>query len=209
MHFSNRTEAGRLLAGALETYKGNQVIVFALPRGGVVLGAEVARRLEAPLDLIIARKIGHPHSPEYAVGAVTEDGHLVRNEQEIVSLDPEWLDGAVKREQTEAKRRRLRYLRNRPGVTAKAKVAIIVDDGIATGLTMQTAIQAVKDRHPAKIVVAVPVVPSDTAQLLREQVNELVALEIPEAYLGAVGAYYDVFEQVDDATVIKLLDGPI
>lgn len=205
MRLRNRTEAGKLLAQSLEKYRGGEVVVYALPRGGVVLGMEVAKHLSVPLDLVIPRKVGHPLSPEYAVCAVTEDGHLVCNEAEIAGLDQAWLDKAVKKEQAEAKRRLLYYLSGRPAVPVKGKTAIIVDDGVATGLTMLAAIKEVKDRQPAKTTAAVPVIPADTARQLQSEVDEVVALDAPEAYLGAVGAYYDEFEQLSDEEVVQML----
>jgi putative phosphoribosyl transferase len=206
MRFRNRTEAGRLLAKALDKYRGEPCVVYALPRGGVVLGVEVAKYLDAPLDLVIPRKVGHPTSPEYAVCAVTEDGYLVCNQDEIERLDPEWLKRALEEQQAEAKRRRLVYLANRQPIDAKDRIAIITDDGVATGLTVLAAIQAVRNRQPAKIVLAIPVIPKDIAEQLKGFVDDVVALEIPDVYMGSVGAYYDEFDQTEDEEVIKLLD---
>lgn len=206
MRFKDRAEAGRLLADKLKSYANRQVVVYALPRGGVVLGAEVAQALNAPLDLLVPRKVGHPHNPEYAVCAVTESGVRVCNENETSLLDPEWLEDAVATEQAEAKRRRELYLQ---GSTlqddAAGKTAIIVDDGIATGLTMFAAVEEARKLGAARLVVAVPVIPQDTAQQLPAEVDEVVALEIPAVYLGAVGAYYDRFPQLEDPDVIRLL----
>lgn len=204
--FPDRKEAGQRLAEVLEKYNGEQVVVYALPRGGVALGSEIAKRLGAPLDLVIPRKIGHPTHPEYAICAVTEDGYLVCNQEEVARVDPEWLKAEVKKEQAEAKRRRLRYLEGRPEVSAEGKVAIITDDGVATGLTILAAIQEIKKRNPAKVVLAVPVLPRDIADTLEEQVDELAALDIPDNYKGSVGAYYGEFKQVEDEEVIRLLD---
>jgi len=205
MRFHNRTEAGQMLAKPLEQYRG-EVVVFALPRGGVVLGAEVARHLQAPLDLLIPRKIGHPSNPEYAVCALAESGHLACSPQALASLDAEWLEEAVKRERVEAARRRALYLAGRPPISAAGKTAIIIDDGAATGLTMIAAILDAKERRPAKIVVAAPVLSTDIAQLLHKYADEVTALNIPDFYLGAVGAYYEQFDQVDDDTVVEILN---
>jgi putative phosphoribosyl transferase len=205
MRFRNRQEAGYLLARALEKYKDADVVVYALPRGGVAVGIEIATHLHAPLDLIIPRKIGHPLHPEYAICAVTEEGFLVCNEEEIAHVDQGWLRTAVAQEQAEAKRRRLTYLSDRPAISAESRTAIVTDDGVATGLTIIAAIQEVRDRHPQKIVLAIPVVPKGIAEELRKHVDELVALEIPEVYLGAVGAYYEEFDQVSDDEVIEAL----
>jgi putative phosphoribosyl transferase len=206
MHFRNRQQAGQLLAKKLEKYRGQDVVVYALPRGGVEVAAEVADHLQAPLDLIIPRKIGHPLNPEYAICAVTEAGHLVCNAEEASSVDPERLSSAVRREAAEAKRQRLRYLQNRPPVDAKGRIAIIVDDGVATGLTTLAAGQEVIERNPDRIILAVPVIPTDATRLLERYVDDIVALEVPEVFLGAIGAYYDDFEQVEDEEVIALLD---
>src|SRR5688572_8936314 len=141
MRFKNRREAGKLLADALVGYKDEDTVIYALPRGGVVLGVEIASRLDAPLDLVIPRKVGHPDQPEYGVCAVTEDGHLVCSRQEISGLDPSWLTAEVQKQQAEAKRRFKEYLTDVPHVDAEGKTAIVVDDGVATGLTMLAAIE--------------------------------------------------------------------
>lgn len=205
MLFRNREEAGRLLAQALMRFAGTPLVVYALPRGGVVLGAEIAQALRGPLDLLIPRKIGHPKNPEYAICAVSESGQLVCNETERALVDAAWLAQAVARERAEAARRRERYLAGREAITVTGKTAILVDDGIATGLTMRAAIAEVTLRHPARVIVAVPVIPAETAELLREEVDEVVALEIPEIFLGAIGAYYADFAPVSDEEVVRLL----
>lgn len=206
MRFKDRTEAGKLLAKALEHYKGTQGVVYALPRGGAVLGTEIAGALAMPLDLLIPRKIGHPQNPEYAICAVTMDGEPICNPEEVGTVDEAWLQTAIEEQRTEAKRRRDLYLKDRQPVPVHGKTAIIVDDGIATGLTMLAALDEVGSRHPEKIVVAIPVVPSDTAHALMQQTDELVALDVPEVYMGAVGSYYDHFDQVEDDEVIQLLN---
>jgi adenine/guanine phosphoribosyltransferase-like PRPP-binding protein len=141
MRFEDRTHAGRLLADALRDHAAQDVVVLALPRGGVVVGVEVARALSAPLDLVIPRKVGHPDFPEYAIAAVAEAGDVVANEQETARVDRGWFERAVAAEQAEAARRRASYLGGRPAVELTGKTAIIVDDGIATGLTMQAAVR--------------------------------------------------------------------
>ncbi len=205
MRFRDRTDAGKKLAKALEKYKDQPGIVYALPRGGVVLGAEIARHLELPLDLIIPRKIGHPLSPEYAICAVVESGELVCNEWEVSHVDQTWFKQTVEHERREAQRRRELYLAGRQPYSAEGKTAILVDDGIATGLTMEVAIRDARARRPARVVVAIPVSPKDTAERLSKQVDAVVALDIPDYYLGAVGAYYDYFEQVSDEEVVELM----
>jgi len=205
MRFANRQEAGRKLAEALEPFRGQAGVVYALPRGGVPLGREVARRLGMPLDILIPRKIGHPMQPEYAICAVPEQGQRVCNPREEASVDPQWLAAAEDRERAEARRRRSLYGRaDAPSVAGR--MAIIVDDGIATGLTMRAAIRDADAREPAHVVVAIPVVPSETAATLETEADQLVALEVTDHYLGAVGAYYDSFPQVSDEEVIRMLE---
>jgi putative phosphoribosyl transferase len=205
MEFENRVEAGRRLAQALLKYRGQTGIVYPLPRGGIPLGVEIARALHMPIDLVIPRKIGHPLNPEYAIGAVCENGGMVCNEWEIAQIDPRWFEQKVKSERQEARRRRERYLGGRAPLPAAGKIAILVDDGIATGLTMRAAIRDLKQRQPARVVVAIPVTPTDAAEALRREVDELVALDVPDFYLGAVGAYYRDFSQISDEEAIELL----
>ena len=203
--YRDRTEAGRRLADALINYKRQPVVVYALPRGGVVLGVEVARALEAPLDLIVVRKIGHPLSSEYAIGAVAEDGYVVTNPVETATLDSRWIERAAAAELKEARRRRALFLRNRSPVEVKDKIAIIVDDGLATGLTMQAAIHEIRKRGPRSVIVAVPVAATETVNDIRPQVDELVVLYIPGGFFGAVGSYYEFFDQVSDEEVVDLM----
>jgi putative phosphoribosyl transferase len=204
MIFKDRVDAGRKLALALTHYKRENLVIYALPRGGVVLGAEIARSLDAPLDLIIVRKVGHPFSPEYAVAAVAEDGHTVVNQADLDAVDKAWFEQNVEIERQEARRRRELYTHGRRSVSAKDKVAIIVDDGLATGLTMFAAIQEIRHSNPSKIVVAVPVGPPEAVQELKKVVDDVVVLcVVPN--LGAIGAFYSRFDQVSDDEVIELL----
>ena len=203
--FRNRAEAGRRLAQALRDYRDQEGIVYSLPRGGVPLGVEIARSLHMPIDLVIPRKLGHPCNPEYAIGAVCENGGMVCNEWEVSQVDPSWFQEKVRSEREEARRRRERYLDGRAPLPVQGKTVILVDDGIATGLTMRAAIRDLRQRQPARIVVAVPVAPEDTAAILKQEVDELVVLDIPRLYLGAVGAYYEDFSQITDEEVIELL----
>ncbi len=206
MIFKNREDAGRQLVAALSHYRGRPGIVFPLPRGGVVLGVEVARALSMPLDLIIPRKIGHPANPEYAICALAEDGTLLCNPDEAEQVDTKWLHDTVAREHQEAVRRREHYMQGQAPLDAAGKIAILVDDGIATGLTMQAAIHDIRQRQAASIVIAIPVVPADTCDRLQADVDEVIALDTPARYRGAVGAYFEDFTQVTDAEVIELLN---
>lgn len=207
MYFRNRSEAGKLLAQALLKYKGQDVVVFALPRGGVVTAVEIAKALDAPLDLILAHKIGHPYQPEYAIAAISENGHTIGTSHELQRIDKKWFEEEKNLQMKEIKRKREKYLKGREEIPLKNKIAILVDDGIATGLTMRVGIVELKHRHPKKIVVAVPVAPKSTADLLRSEADEFVAVEVPEnhRFLGAVGAYYDDFSQTEDEEVIDIL----
>jgi putative phosphoribosyl transferase len=203
--FLNRTDAGRQLAQALVRYRGQEVVVYALPRGGVVLGVEVAQTIGAPLDLIVVRKIGHPLQSEYAVAAVAEDGYVVSNSSESVTSDSLWFARATAAELNEARRRRRLFLEGRPSIPVIGKIAIIVDDGLATGLTMLAAIHEIRKRGPKKVIVAVPVGAADTIDVLRHEADEVVALYVPDGWFGAIGSFYQNFDQVSDEEVIALL----
>ena len=205
MLFHDRYDAGKRLAEKLEAYRGQNVEVFAMPRGGVPLGAEIAGSLKVPLNLIITKKIGHPHNPEYAVGAVSEMGSVVYNQDEISEISPLWLEQEIKNLREEINRRRSVYLPGRCPTDLGGKTVVIVDDGIATGYTMAAAIEDLKKTKPTKIVVAIPVVPEEIALRIAGSVDELVSLRIEKFYLGAVGSYYENFSQLQDAEVIALL----
>ncbi|MCR4324431.1 MAG: phosphoribosyltransferase family protein [Candidatus Curtissbacteria bacterium] len=211
MYFKNRADAGQKLAQKLKKYKGRDIVVYALPRGGVVTANEIAKCLNAPLDLIITRKIGHPYISEYAIAAVAENGHIVKNEEEVKAVDQVWFRQETKNQRQEAKRRRELYLGTKASISPEGKIAILVDDGIATGLTMRVAILELKHRHPKKIIVAVPIAPKDTASQIGAEVDEFVALDIPSMYefLGGIGAYYDEFLPVEDNEVIKIMKGEV
>lgn len=204
MFFQNRTEAGKKLAEVLKKYEAADAIVYALPRGGVVVGAEIAHELHAPLDLVVTRKIGHPAEPEYAIAAVSENGELVSNQQEISQVDQDWFKQEVQNQIAEAKRRRATYM-GKPMLSPAGKVALLVDDGIATGSTMLAAIKELKRFTPKKLIVAVPVSPADTALEIKKQIDEFVCLNVDPAYLGSVGAYYSSFPQVEDEEVVEIL----
>lgn len=204
-YFKNREEAGERLAALLKKFKSNDAVVVALPRGGVVVGDKVAKILNLPLDLIIVRKIGHLFSPEYAIAAVSESGQMVGNKSELTEVDENWLKKEVEKEKNEANRRRDLYLKGKKRIDLGGKIAIIVDDGMATGLSMLAAILDVRAMKPKKIVVAVPVAPRDVSEKMNEEVDEFIAVMIPSYFFGAVGAYYDSFEQVTDDEVLEIL----
>ena len=205
MRFKNRSEAGIQLAVLLQKYAGDNLVVYALPRGGVPLGVEIAKKLHAPFDLLITKKIGHPGNPEYALCAIAEEGEPICNEDDIGYIDNHWLQEEIERVRNEIKRRREKYFGEITHPDIEGKTAIIVDDGIATGYTMLAAINEIKRRKSGKIVVAIPITPEDTARELRKITDDLVSVEIDPFYLGAVGAYYDDFSQVEDEEVIYLI----
>jgi putative phosphoribosyl transferase len=187
------TRAGRRGAGAAPRRRGG--------------GGGGGPRAAAPLDLVIPRKVGHPDYPEYGIAAVAEVGDVVANETETSRVDRGWFERAVAAERAEAARRRVAYLGGRPAMDLAGRTAIVVDDGIATGLTMRAAVRDVRHRGAARVVVAVPVAPADAVADLRGSVDEVVTLLAPEAYEGAVGAYYRSFGQVGDDEVVRCLAG--
>lgn len=204
--FADRIEAGKQLGALLQHDQYANPVVVALPRGGVIVGAEVAKALGCPLDITISRKIGHPMNPEYAIGAISEHSHVVGDRFAWDSVDQAWLTQAIEDQKTEIGRRRQRYLRGRAPIELAGKTVIIVDDGIATGSTMMTAINEVKLQSPAKIIVAVPVAPKEQASIIRKLVDEFTVISVPDGFYGAVGAYYKDFEQTSDSEVIAALD---
>jgi len=206
MIFQDRTQAGQRLAQSLARFKGRDVLVYALPRGGVVVGAEVAAQLNVPLDMIIPLKIPHPMSSEYAIGAVTETGQPVWNQSELGFTEPGWRLSKISLAREDAKRRRTKYLGDRASLNPKGKVAIIVDDGIATGLTMIAAIKDVLRQRPVAVVVAVPVAPEAASEQLAPYIDELITLHVPTDYFEAVGKYYENFPQVTDEEVLACLE---
>jgi putative phosphoribosyl transferase len=202
--FTDRRDAGRKLADSLNNYRGQDVVVYGVPRGGVIVAAEVARSIGAPLDLVITRKVGHPISGEYAIAAVGEDGVAFTNPEELQSIDRQWFNKQVLAQQAEARRRRQAYLQDHGPITVKNKIAIIIDDGLATGLTMFAAIEDVRRRGPRKVIVAVPVAPPETVRRLRLVADEVVVVYSTPDF-GSIGSFYSNFDQVDDAAVIAAL----
>jgi predicted phosphoribosyltransferase len=207
--FHNRRDAGRRLAAALAGYKDRPAVVLALPRGGVPVAAEVASALKAPLDLILVRKIGAPMEPDLAMGAVVDGGApvTVRNEDVIAASGVSEQDFAAirDRELAEIDRRRQKYLGNRRPIDVAGRLAIVIDDGIATGATVRAALRATRTRSPQKLVLAVPVAPPETVAALRGEADEVVCLEEHE-FFAAVGLYYADFHQVSDREVIEILE---
>jgi predicted phosphoribosyltransferase len=207
--FHNRIDAGQRLAAALQHLAGKDVVVLALPRGGVPVAAQVAKSLAAPLDLLIVRKLGVPMQPELAMGAVADGDPpvVVRNESviQMIRVSEAEFGAVLARETAEARRRRERYLGARPRVALADRTIVVIDDGIATGSTMQAALRALRHGRPQRIVVAVPVAAADTLEMLRSEADEVVCLQ-PELTFGAIGASYEDFRQVSDEEVIDALD---
>lgn len=206
--FSDRKEAGERLAQALLRYKGDDVVVLAVPRGGVPVALEVAKALNAPLDIVLVRKIGAPSQPELAVAAVVDGEHAqtVRNAEvlEALGVSEDYMKRETARQLEEIERRRKVYLGDRTRPRIEGKTAIVVDDGIATGATIQAALLGVRLNRPKRLVLAAPVAPPDTVERLRGMADDVVCLETPEMFL-AIGQFYRNFDQLADDEVTDLL----
>ncbi len=205
MLYRNRDQAGRLLARELLPLKDEDPLILALPRGGVAVAAAVAIALDAPLDVLVVRKLGAPRQPEFGFGAVA-GGVRVLDESTValLELSEQQVAEVTARETAEVRRREKVYRRDRPPLEVEGRTVVIVDDGLATGGTAAAAIGAIGEMNPAKVVLAVPVAPPDTAMRLSEEVDDLVCLSTPSDF-GAVGRWYLDFEQTTDMEVIELL----
>jgi putative phosphoribosyl transferase len=210
MHFHDRHEAGQLLAKELAALRGRKdVIVLGVPRGGVVVAYEVAKALGAPLDVYITRKIGAPYNPELAIGAVASDGTLVLDHDliERIGVPDSYVQQETARQRQEIKRRLAAYRGSRPEADLHGRTVVLVDDGVATGATILASLRAIKACQPAQLILAVPVGPEDTIQVLASEADQVVCLYTPDLF-WAVGAFYAVFDQTSDAEVIQLLQEP-
>ena len=207
MQFIDRYQAGKKLAQALRRFKDIKgVIVLALPRGGVVLGAEVARLLRAPLDLVLVRKIGHPYNPEYAIGSVADGQEPILNPDEISEFNKGLISQKIETARLEIERKKdLYFEEGHVAPNLKDKIVLVVDDGIATGYTMKAAVSAVSAQRPKQIVIATPVASVSATELLKPADAQIVILDKPQNFLGAVGAHYLNFKEVDDNEVRTLL----
>ncbi|MBI2315162.1 phosphoribosyltransferase [Candidatus Daviesbacteria bacterium] len=206
MMFENRQEAGKELASKLLKYRGENPYILAMPRGGVPVGFEVAEVLHAPLDVIVVRKIGLFSNPEFGIGAIAEGGVRVLDQTTIgvIGIDEEEIEDTIKLEEEELKRRVRIYREGKPPPNLTGKTAILVDDGMATGITARAAIEAVKKLNPKKIVLASPVCALDTVESLKKIVDEVICLATPFEFM-AVGSWYRDFEQISDEEVVDLL----
>lgn len=203
MRFRNRVDAGNQLAQKISISRPDQTIVVALPRGGVSLGLEISNVHGIPFDVVLAKKIVHPLQREFAIGAVSENGEPILNEG--IDVDEKWIEEDTARVRMEIKRRRDQYNQFLTQHSLSGKDVIIVDDGIATGMTMFAAIESVKNQNPNRILVAVPIIPNDTNRILESMVDEVIAIEVPIHFKGAVGAYYQDFSQITDEDVENMI----
>jgi putative phosphoribosyl transferase len=207
--FEDRADAGRRLAQRLAARAGEAPVVVTLPRGGVPVGYEIARALNAPLDIIVVRKIGAPGQHELGIGALVDGDHpeTVLNEEllRLIDVSPEYLDREIKLELKEIHRREGVYRKGHPAVALQGRTVLVVDDGIATGASIRAALRGIKRRGARKIVLAVPVAAAETLHALRAEADEIVCLQSPESF-GAIGEFYRDFSQTSDEEVIDLLD---
>jgi len=206
--FKDRADAGKKLAKELSKYANrSDVLILALPRGGVPVAFEVAKELNVEMDIFIVRKLGVPGNEELAMGAIASDNIRVLNEDVVSSfqISEKTIDIVAVREIRELERRESAYRGKRPKPEIKGKTVILIDDGLATGATMRAAVAALKTKNPAKIVVAVPTAAADTCMFFKEKVDEIICVATPEPFYG-VGAWYDDFSQTTDKEVCDLLD---
>jgi putative phosphoribosyl transferase len=209
MSFTNRQDAGLRLAEALVGYREKSPVIVALPRGGVIVAAEIASALDAPLDLLFVQKIGVPSQPELAMGAIVDgpEPTIVRNGGVIrqARISEREFSAVCEKEQREIERRRQCYLGDRHAIPLGGRVVIVVDDGVATGSTVKAALKAIRRQGPQELVLAVPVGPAESLEELRSDLDDLICLEVPFLFLS-VGHFYREFFQVSDAEVIAVLE---
>jgi putative phosphoribosyl transferase len=201
MYFFDRIDAAEQLVPLLVKYKNQNCVVLAVPRGGVPMGFHIAQKLGFPLDLLMTKKIGHPNNPEYAIGAVSLEGTLRDKEQDV---SEDYIQYETQRIRKQLQNRYQRFMPDKKPLELTHKIVIVVDDGIATGYTILAAIELLRKKKPAKIVVAVPVAPPDSANKVRKQVDDFICLYTPVSFYG-VGRFYENFEEVTDDKVIQLL----
>jgi putative phosphoribosyl transferase len=206
IRFADRADAGRRLGGRLLPFAYENPLVIGLPRGGVPVAREVARALHAPLDFLAVRKLGAPHNPEYGIGAVAEGGLRVIDPEAIaiLGLRNGVVDAIAARETAELERRATLYRDDRAPLDVSGHTAIVVDDGVATGVTDSVALRALRRRGPRRLVLALPVCPPDSARRLHEDADEVIALQQPPRFFG-VGQFYEDFTQVSDEEVVSTL----
>ena len=202
MIFENRIHAGILLAEELKKKNFEDLVVVAIPRGGIPVAAEISQRLNIPLSIVLAKKIGHPSNPEYAIGSVSMHEVVIDTDQNV---SKEYLTNKVKEIKETLKVRMSKYEKYYSQINLKNKVVILVDDGIATGNTMLACISIIKKQHLKKIVIAIPVAPSQAISKLKSKVDSIMCLFIAKDFIG-IGAFYKDFHQIDDSEVINTLE---
>lgn len=198
----DRIEAGLLLSEKLKKYQSSNSVVLAVPRGGVPVAAIIAKSLHLPLDIVLSKKIGHPYNKEFAIGAVSMDSMVIDEHPDVSKA---YIETEIARLRKLMQEKYEIYMGNRTPLEIKGKNVIIVDDGIATGNTLLVSINMLRKRNPAKIIVAVPVIPFDTVPIFKKNTDEFVYL-IASKYFMGVGGFYEDFNQVEDAEVIQLLN---
>lgn len=204
--FNNRKEAGSLLAYFLKEFQGKDTVVLGIPRGGLVVANEISRILNSELDIVLVRKIGAPGNPELAIGSVGEDGKFFLNKDLAFSVgaDKAYVEKEKARQLAEIKDRMQMFRRFTTKITLKGKIVIVTDDGVATGSTMQAALWSNRQEKPKRLIAAVPVGAKDALELLADHADEVIALRVPQ-YLGAIGQFYEHFDQTSDEEVLAIL----
>ncbi len=204
--FESRKAAGTLLAAELKKLKGEAAVVLGIPRGGMIVACELALALDADLDIVLSRKLGAPHNPELAIGAVGEDGKVFLNENVVgyLSVGDDYVRVEKERQMLEIKRRIALYRKVLPKVALNERTVIVTDDGVATGATMQAALWSVRQEGPKKLIAALPVGPPETLEMLSQDADEIICLRAPE-FFAAVGQFYSQFTQVEDKELLELL----
>ncbi|WP_269684089.1 phosphoribosyltransferase [Flavobacterium lacustre] len=201
---NDRKEAGILLSERLKKYQNSNTIILAVPRGGVPVGYEIAKRLHLPMDIVLSKKIGHPNNKEYAIGAVSMNSMTLKEHPEVPQR---YIEDEVIRLRKLLKEKYELYMGNREPIDIRGKNVIVVDDGIATGNTLLASISMLRKKEPAKIIVAVPVLPADVVPVFQRNADEFVYL-IAAKYFRGVGGFYEQFDQVEDEEVIRMLGVP-
>ena len=202
--FENRTDAATQLADKLSSIKSEELVVLAIPRGGLPIGSVLAKALGAPLDVVLTKKLGHPYQKEYAIGAVSLDGLIL---SDAIGIPKEYIEEETARIREVLKQRHRQYYKNRFPENLRDKTIIVVDDGVATGNTLLVTIGLVKKQEPKKIIVAIPVAPPSAIKLLEStpDIDEVVCLQVPHNF-HAVGQFYEEFRQVSDQEAIRILE---